>query len=71
MRCVVVLVNPRLIDEVIDTFGSSGPILIVFTENLYNIEINAFLCKRDRSDQGAGAKGQGCEELPPVVVSEL
>ena len=32
---------------------------------------DALLCARDNSNVGAGAKGQGCEELPPVIASDL
>lgn len=40
-------------------------------KNVCRFNNYSFLCKRDRNDQGAGAKGKECEELPPVVVSDL
>ena len=35
-------------------------------KNACRVNFFSFICKRDRNDPGAGAKGQGCEELPPI-----
>ena len=43
----------------------------IVTKNVAIQKKSAFLCNRDRSSPGAGAKGQGCEELPPTECLRL